>query len=129
MSIASTGRGAFVASLVLCSSPSHATEKWSCEYAPYRPEMAKVVSSFRVEGRQLIQYSGDAIVNYQLLEDSKGAIVAANEVSYAFEPWVIGRLVMIRKDTGDFLFVTASMGKTNARQAGTCRSIEEPNAH
>jgi hypothetical protein len=65
--------------------------------------------------------SGDAIVHFDILENSEAAIVAAKGGSYASEPKVMGFLLMLRKDTGDFVLATASTGDTNARQTGKCR--------
>ena len=121
-------RGALVAILVLSSSSVCRAETWYCEYDAYRHDGSKVRDSFHVEGSHLLDHSGDVIVDYQILENSKTAVVAAKGRGYASEPWVMGFLVMIRKDTGGFLLVTASMGDTNARQTGTCRLVEE-NTH
>ena len=114
---------------VLSSSASHAAEAWDCEYSAYRPQETKQQSFFRLEGNRLAEYSGDAITGYQVLENSETAIVAAKGGSYASEPRVMGFLVLIKKDTGDFILVTASIGELNGSQTGHCRRIEGANLH
>jgi hypothetical protein len=108
-----------IAIFALASTPLRAGEKWSCVYTNYR-QTGKEESSFQVDGNRLVETSGDAIVDYQLLENSTDAIVATKGSSYAGDPWVMGFLVMIRKQTGEFVLATASVGSTNGRQTGQC---------
>lgn len=98
--------------------PLRAGEAWQCEYRA--EHMGQIVSLFHVEGSQLVQNSGDVIVNYQLLENSDVAIVAAKGGSYASAPKVMGFLVMIEKDTGEFVFTTDSVGPETVSSRGKC---------
>jgi hypothetical protein len=110
--------------LVLQASVSQAANKWLCEFETYRHDGGTEVSTFRVEGSRLIENSGDVIVEYQLLENSDAAIVAAKGASYSSAPSVMGFLVMIDKKNGRFLLATAPIGETDTSQTGTCRSIK-----
>jgi len=101
------------------SSAAQSAETWFCEYTNYR-HTGTDQSWFRVEGDRVIENSGDAIVSYHLLEDSKTAIVATKGGSYASDPWVMGFLLMIRKETGQFAMVTAPIGSETVKQTGQC---------
>src|SRR6185437_3045947 len=107
----------FAAILLLETSPSQAGERWSCEFQPYRQGQTSEQDDFSVEGSRLVEYSGDAIVDYQLLESSSTALVGAKGGAYASTPSVRGFLVLIDKVTGKSLLAAAS-GQDVARQAG-----------
>jgi len=101
------------------SNPARSAEAWLCEYANYR-HTGTVQSGFQAEGDRLIENSGDVISSYHLLEDSKTAIVATKGGSYASDPWVMGFLLMIRKETGQFALITAPIGSETVKQTGKC---------
>jgi hypothetical protein len=115
--------GTIIVALSIGYGPVHAAEIWSCEYTGFRSP-AKEWSQFRVEGNHLVEVSGDALTDYQILENSKTAIVAAKGGSYSSEPTVMSFLVMIKKETGAFALITASLGSLNSRQDGLCRPDE-----
>jgi len=106
--------------LILGSSSLRAAETWECAYSSYRAPSREIESTLRIESSDISETSGDVIVSYHILENSDAAIVAAKGGSYASEPKVMGFLLMLRKDTGDFVLATASTGDTNARQTGKC---------
>jgi hypothetical protein len=114
----------FTAILLLETSPSQAGERWSCEFQPYRQGQTSEQADFSVEGSRLVEYSGDAIVDYRLLESSSTALVGAKGGAYASTPSVRGFLVLIDKVTGKSLLAAAS-GQDVARQAGTCRLVKQ----
>ena len=106
--------------LLIGSGSVRAAETWDCEYSDFQ-KSSKRESWFHVEGGQLVEASGDAIVKYELLEDSDATVVAAKGGHYASDPHVMGLLLMIDKGTGKFLMTTASLGAVNGQQDGKCR--------
>lgn len=115
-------KAVFAATVLLWSEPPFAAERWSCEFSSYS-DASKEQADFEIVGDHLIEHSGDAIVDYQVLTNSKTAIVAAKGGDYASEPWLMGFLVLIHKATGKFVLTTASVGHTNAHQVGLCHLI------
>ena len=118
------------AAILASSSPAWSAETWYCEYANFR-HTGTDQSLFHVEGNRLIENSGDVVGEYQVLEDSKAAIVATKGGSYASDPGVMGFLLMIQKATGQFLLTTASIGSAGSeagKQTGHCRPSSGQNA-
>ncbi len=76
-----------------------------------------------------MEESGDAVVEYKLIENDKASVVAAMGGSYASEPRVMGFILLINKETGEFVLTTSSIGALNNRQTGSCRLVPDPASH
>ena len=127
-----TSLASFIVGLLIASGPARATEAWLCNYSRFnaqKPSGAGLQSLFRVKGDRLVEESGDAVVEYKLIENDKASVVAAMGGSYASEPRVMGFILLINKETGEFVLTTSSIGALNNRQTGSCRLVPDPASH
>ncbi len=118
---------AFAVAMIASSYSSAAeVEIWSCDFVGFQSD-TKVHSDFKVSGNHLLQEvpgPEQPAVSFNILENSETALVAANGGKFDMfeeEPQIMSQVVMIDKNSGDFVFSLASIGKANDRTTGKCR--------
>jgi hypothetical protein len=114
--------------LPISAQPESTGEVWSCTFAGFRgtvnPLPPNIVhSDFRIEGNRLFQEGPGTTEPFHILENSANAIVAAKGGTVVFfeeGARVASSIVMIKKDTGEFVFAILEIGPANERTTGTC---------
>jgi len=105
-----------------------AAESWSCVYAGFNSSHSQIHSKYRVSDR-LFKEVDTSDVPFYILENSHTAIVAARGGSLAgalspeYGLMIGGTILIIKKDTGDFLLGNVEWRSRNPVQqitSGTC---------
>jgi hypothetical protein len=100
------------------SDSADAGEAWNCAWVTPNGWTEKGEGRFEVNGTSLKETYRDVILDYQILENNKDAVVVAEGGSSV--GGIMASVVMIRKGTGEFAFTTTSIGGQSERQTGTC---------